>query len=249
MIYHEQGYGDTIQFTRYLPKLYKFKDTKVIFGVQETLNKLIKYNFPNNEIISTLDDNLKCDYSLPLMSIPYKFDINNIKPLKQYLKVDAKDIKNFQQKHIIKKTFNIGIVWQGSQGHNKDKKRSLKLSYFERLLDIPNTTLYSLQIKDNEEIENTNIINLGQHFNDFYDTAVAIKSLDLIISIDTSVIHLAGALGKECWVLISHHPDWRWGLNTTTNDWYKSITLFRQIDRSNWDIPFENIIKKISNEQ
>ena len=82
-------------------------------------------------------------------------------------------------------------------------------------------------------------------FSDFYDTAVAIKSLDLVISIDTSVVHLCGALGKKCLALIPFHPDWRWGLDTASNDWYKSVILFRQKKIRDWSIPFKEVRNEV----
>ncbi len=244
-LYNEQGFGDNIQFVRFLKNLQNM-NIDFYFGINNTLKKLFKYNFPNVKFVSKISSKLKCTYSLPILSLPYKLNITKQTALNHYLSVDKKDIQKYKSKYIKKNKLNIGIAWQGSKDHPKNNFRSINLSYFTNYLQNTNIQLYSLQVENYEGINNSNnIVNLGKEFNNFYDTAVAIQSLDLIISIDSSIVHLAGALGKECWVILPFQPDWRWGLSTNKSDWYKSIKLFRQQQINNWDQPFKEIKKRL----
>ena len=235
VVYVEQGYGDSIQFIRFV-KLLKIKySCKVILYCQTILIRIFSTFKKLDKITSKLNEINSYDYSLSLLSLPYMLSYNKIKPSNKYLNVDMKDVKRFKDKYIDKNSFNIGIVWQGRKEHLNDENRSINLKYFKKLNKIKKVKLYSLQVENNERINNTDITNIGQYFNNFYDTAVAIKGLDLIISVDTSVAHLAGALGKECWILIPYKPDWRWGLNSTSSNLYTSVTIFRQKRYKYWE--------------
>ena len=209
------------------------------------MEKLIQHNFPNIEINKSLEN---IDYTFPIMSLPNKFGINDIKPEKTYLDVNVKDVEKFSKK-IKKNKFNIGIVWQGSTSRESDQNRSCPLDNFFNLSKIPNVQLYSLQVKNNEELDDLpksiDIINLGKRFSDFYDTACAVKNLDLVISIDTSVLHLSGALGIKSFACISYHADWRWGLESNQSDWYKNMKIFRQSKSLKWTSVFDDLEKEV----
>lgn len=240
LIYHEQGFGDNIQFARFLNNI---NSNNISFGIQNSLNKLFSYNFPNICFKKEISLNDEYDFCLPIMSIPYKFNIYNIKST-SFLKVKNVDIINFKETNKINNKINIGIVWKGSTTSNINKQKSLKLKDFELLFKTEtNRTFYSLQVEEKEElIEYPNIIDLGKNFKDFYDTAVAICSLDLIISIDTAVAHLAGALGQKTYVLNNKMQfDWRWVNKNKKSIWYDSISVFKYKK-------IEDIIKKIDKE-
>jgi hypothetical protein len=141
---------------------------------------------------------------------------------------------------------NIGIVWAGSPTHKNDKNRSINLSFFSAITNIHNTQFYSLQVGDrrvdlNQEVFASQIIDVGKHLGDYAETATVINQLDLIITVDTSVAHLAGAMGKPVWVLLPFAPDWRWLLERDDSPWYPTMRLFRQQERGNWTPVFNEV--------
>ncbi|MHC4181838.1 MAG: glycosyltransferase family 9 protein, partial [Planctomycetota bacterium] len=142
--------------------------------------------------------------------------------------------------------FKIGIVWAGNAKHKGDRKRSCSLTYFAPLANIPGLTFYSLQkgsasTEACNPPENMKLINLENELNDFADTAAVIANLDLVISVDTAVAHLAGGLGKPVWTLLHFIPDWRWLQNRNDSRWYPSMRLFRQTRPDDWTGVFEQV--------
>lgn len=224
LIYHEQGFGDNIQFIRFLNNM---KCSEVSVGIQNSLNKLFSYNYPDIKFKDVILAQDKYDYMIPIMSIPYFFKIYNINNSK-YLKVDEKDTIEFKNKFLNNNKLNIGIVWSGSRTSEVAQLKNLEISDFEPLFD-EKYNFYSLQIDGNEEIKKyKNIKILGNTFKDFYDTAIAIKALDLIITIDTSIAHLTGALGQKGFVLSNENLlDWRWDNINHKSIWYNSIKVFK----------------------
>jgi len=144
------------------------------------------------------------------------------------------------------KALNIGIVWAGRPTHKNDKNRSINLSFFSAITNIHDTQFYSLQVGDqradlNQEAFASQIIDVGKHLGDYAETATVINQLDLIITVDTSVAHLAGAMGKPVWVLLPFAPDWRWLLERDDSPWYPTMRLFRQQERGNWTTVFNEV--------
>ena len=135
----------------------------------------------------------------------------------------------------------VGLVWAGSPRHPNDRNRSCELIRFAPLARLPEVTLYGLQKDEaSKQIErlpdNMRVTNLGDHIDDFSDTAAAIENLDLIISVDTAVAHLAGAMGKPVWVLLTRHlSDWRWLVDREDSPWYPTMRLFRQPEQGDWN--------------
>ncbi|MBD0310822.1 MAG: tetratricopeptide repeat protein, partial [Microcoleus sp. T1-bin1] len=144
----------------------------------------------------------------------------------------------------------VGIVWAGSPQRRKDNQRSCSLSDFLRFLDVPGIAFYSLQknlSQSDRTLLNQRLVpDLSPHLSDFADTASAISQLDLVISVDTAVAHLAGALGKPVWVLLSFAPDWRWLLQREDNPWYPTARLFRQSQPESWQELFEDVQAALS---
>jgi hypothetical protein len=137
---------------------------------------------------------------------------------------------------------HVGLVWSGNPGHERDRERSIDLRAFLPLLEslAANATFVSLQkdVRPEDAIvlkERTGILDLGNTLADFSDTAALISQLDLVISVDTSVAHLAGALGKPVWILLTYFPDWRWLLGRDESPWYPAARLFRQDKSRTWD--------------
>ncbi|MFA6989905.1 MAG: tetratricopeptide repeat protein, partial [Candidatus Gastranaerophilaceae bacterium] len=250
LVCYEQGFGDSLQFARYLPLLTKM-GAKVLVKTQSTLEKLFEQSDLKAEVVKTkkLKDLPYFDTYTFFMSLPYLFktNIDNIPFSEGYLKADPEKVAHYKEKYFNNNNFKVGIKWQGNP--DGSKSRQVPLEAFYQLADIPNIKLYSLQKGDGIEAlenvpENIEIVSLGETFNDFDDTAAAIENLDLVLCNDTSVVHLAAALGKPTWILLTYVCEWRWLLGTDTSKWYDSVRLFRQNKVDNWD----NLIGRVKTE-
>ncbi len=253
-IYYEQGFGDTIQFARYLPLLQQ-KCSKIIFRPQIELETLFEQNNLGYKIInnSVLDNNLEYDVHASLMSLAYLFKtkIDNIPFSEGYLKADPQKVAFYKENYFNNKDFKIGLVWQAKNIFYRDLIRSISdINIFKDVTHIPGVKIYSLQ-KGNGEKQLDNlanemeIINLGKTFKDFSDTAAVIENMDLIITIDTSVAHLSGALGKPAWVLLPYVSEFRWLMDREDTPWYKNMRLFRQNISGNWDYVISNVANSL----
>jgi len=246
LIYIEQGLGDYIQFVRYA-FLVKSLGAEVILEVPSVLMSVfrsLKENFILIESGKLLPD---FDYHCPVMSLPlaFKTKVKTIPTPYPYLYVN-KDKKQQLNKKFDKKTVaRIGLVWAGNPHHKNDRKRSLLLKQFSSLLTLP-FEFHSLQ-KDIREIDVQTIIDFPQvrqykdELYDFSDTAALIDAMDIIISVDTSVAHLAAAMGKDVWILLPYLPDFRWMLDREDSPWYPSVKLYRQEKINNWDNTLEKL--------
>ena len=250
-VYEEQGLGDTIQFVRYLPLL-KQKGAKVIFKVKSKMHALLKTIDEDIIFVDRDPDYNSIDFETPLMSLPYLFKTNlkSIPFRTSYLSADHNKIISWK-KYLPKDNFKVGICWQGSK--NKiDFGRSFPLTLFEDISKLPNLELISLHKGEGEkQIENINfdLTVLGNDFDNgedaFIDTAAVMANCDLIITSDTAIAHLAGALGYRTWVLLKKIPDWRWLLDRNDSPWYPNMRLYRQKERDNWETVFETIKKDL----
>jgi len=224
LVQAEQGFGDSMQFVRYLPMV-KERGGTVILAEKPELIGLFRNLDGIDEIVDTakvIEGDVKYDLYITLLSLPKIF----------YIK--------------------IGIAWAGNPTHGNEHNRSCALKDFIPLAKIKNVTLFSLQKgiaieQINNWPEDLELINLGQEFEDFTDTAAAIENMDMTISVDTSVLHLAGAMGKIALALISYGPDWRWMLNREDSPWYPTISLFRQKQHGDWDELFHRVADRVEN--
>jgi hypothetical protein len=252
LVESEQGFGDIIQFCRYIPMLEKL-GAKVILEIPKTLTSLIKTLHGNFLVIEKGQTLPSFDYHIPILSLPLAFQtmINNIPASIPYLYSD-KTKTDYWNKRLNKKTkLRVGLVWSGSIIHKNDKNRSLLLKDLEPILQLP-FEFHSLQkeIRENDLSTLNKFNKIYQHqdeLNDFSDTAGLIEEMDLIISVDTSVAHLAGALGKDVWILLPYHPDYRWMLDRYDSPWYPTCTLFRQSKIDDWSDPILEIIFRLQN--
>lgn len=252
-VYYDGGLGDTIMFARFLPLLEK-KCPNVVLGLQPEIIPLLKENGINMKYwdVTNKKDKLDFDVHIPIMSLPHKLNINSEKDIPSpqgYFKANPQKIKEYK-KYFNTNKFKIGIKWQGDTV--LDTTRKIPLKSFYKIFNLPNVQFYSLQkgggIEQLPEAQKKyNIVDLGSTFNDFSDTAAAIQNLDLVITNDTSVAHLAGAMGKTCWVLLPMVQDWRWSVDISYCPWYKSIRLFKQEGLSNWDELFDRVYKELKN--
>ena len=245
LVYAEQGFGDTIQFIRYI-ELLPDTGTIIIFACQPELKRLFKSIDRIDALVTKGEVISDFDVHIPLLSLPYIFNttLDSIPSQTPYLYSDINSDFAFildNEDH-----FKVGIVWAGSSTHVNDRNRSVNLNQFKELLSIEGCEFFSLQVGLHRADISQNgydyiIKDLGKMFNDFRDTASAILQLDLVISVDTSVAHLAGALGKEVWTLLPFVPDWRWMFDRSDSPWYPSMTLFRQKKVGNWGDVFQQL--------
>jgi len=251
-ISHEQGLGDTIEFIRFLPFFTK-KAKQIICYVPPSLVKLFQFNYPSVDFIPP-NSNISFDFNFPLLEAPYvlKITYETLPFQDKYLSVKKEDLFSFQKKHSLDSSkIKIGINYKGSQGKDAVKNRSLDLELLLQYLSkLPqNYSIFSLQYeRTNQEdklLEAYQIQNLGQYIENFYDTALMIEGMDIIISIDTSFLHLAGALGKKTFALLKFDPDWRWGLDENHINWYSNMTLLRQASANDWDSVLTPLVSKL----
>jgi tetratricopeptide (TPR) repeat protein len=238
-IHWEQGLGDTIQFNRY-GQLLKARGAKVVMSVQEPLYRLFEQMSPDIEIIRADDVPAAFDYHCPLMSLPLAFGttLETIPPPQPYLSAD-KALRDAWDARLPAKTKpRIGIVWSGGTKHKNDRQRSIDLSTLAPLLaaDVHWISLQKeLKDADAAALRQTQHVEFhGDALTDFADTAAIIALLDLVISVDTSVAHLAGAMGKPVWILLPYNADWRWLLDRRDSPWYPTARLFRQDGTRSW---------------
>ena len=243
LIHSEQGLGDTIQFCRYVP-LIAARGAQVIFEVQKPLQTLMASLGGAAQVVPKGGPLPAFDLHCPLVSLPLAFGtrLETVPSTTGYLSAPAQHAMAWQSRLQVQSRPRIGLVWSGNPGHERDRERSIGLRTFVPLLDAlgDEVTFVSLQ-KDIRADDNAilkkraDILDYGNALEDFSDTAALISQLDLVISVDTSVAHLAGALGKPVWILLTYFPDWRWLLGRDDSPWYPTARLFRQDKSRTWD--------------
>jgi tetratricopeptide (TPR) repeat protein len=248
LVYYESALGDTLLYLRYL-KLLKGKFAKVLFKPQYCFVDLVKENDFDVEIIDnrTLAQDVYFDTHIPLMSLPYVLNLNTEQDIpftEGYIKANEDKIKKYKEKYFDNDKFKIGFKWMGNIAN--DLTRVISIESFYKLFELPDTQFYSLQKGEGEEElkkipQKYNVINIAPIFKDFSDTAAAIANLDLVICNDTSIAHLAGAMGKPCWIVLPYVQNWRWHTDISYCTWYKSVKLFKQIEPNNWDEVFDRV--------
>ncbi|HEX3996617.1 MAG TPA: tetratricopeptide repeat-containing glycosyltransferase family protein, partial [Acetobacteraceae bacterium] len=247
----EQGFGDVLQFCRYAPMVAGL-GARVILAVPETLRRLVR-SLPRVAQVVSQDDALPAfDLHCPLMSLPMAFGTTaeNIPCRVPYLAADPDAVASWDS--IIPPSgvqvsgtagLRIGLVWAGAsrpqQPHAAaiDRRRSMKLSQMAPLGARSGNVFVSLQLgPPASQIETAPfpLIDVADRLNDFADTAALVATLDLIITVDTSAAHLAGALGKPVWLLSRHDACWRWGRDRDDSPWYPTMRLFRQTTPGDW---------------
>ncbi len=243
----EQGFGDSIQFVRYL-KLLKQKGATVLFECQPELISLFEnLNYIDQLIPSGQANDINSDYISPLLSLPRVFntDQSNISIMEPYLFPHKEKAALWQERLVAPAKINIGVVWAGSPTHRHDRYRSIPLKKLYHLFRFSHCRLFSFQKgpaeKQLEPFKN-NMINLSPHIHDFSDTAAMLKAMDVVITVDTAVAHLAGALGIPTKLLLAYTPDWRWQLNRLDTPWYPSVKLYRQQSFNDWSEPVKKLI-------
>ncbi|RFB68738.1 MULTISPECIES: tetratricopeptide repeat protein [unclassified Herbaspirillum] len=255
LLMHEQGFGDSIQFVRYVHKLLE-QGARVALHVKDPLARLFRSVSDQVTLVRENDPLPKCDCAYVLMSLPHALGTDHVEDIPSYpfyLSADPQDIKTWKDKMDMlagnTDDLRVGFVWAGNPEHGNDRKRSIPLETFAPLFNTPGVQFFSIQkglaTPELEKLpKGLPVYNIGDAFNDFADTAAAMANLDLIISVDTSVVHLAGALGRPTWTLLAHTPDWRWLNDREDSPWYPSMRLFRQQTRNDWP----TVIRKVASE-
>jgi hypothetical protein len=248
LLYAEQGLGDTIQFARYAP-LVAARGARVVVQAQTALKSLLR---TLDGIESVLDPEEKLppiDLQCALMSLPLALDtrLGKIPAAMPYLRADKKRVAYWRKKLGQKGKKRVGLVWSGNTAHKNDGNRSIPLAELAPLF-AADVAFFSLQKEMRDDDRETatklpNFMHFGDTLQDFADTAALVEALDIVVAVDTSVLHLAGALGKRTLALLAFNPDWRWLLERTDSPWYPSIELVRQSARGDWS----KSLKRISN--
>jgi len=231
----DEGLGDTIQFARYVPML-AARGARVILGVQDELFPLLSNLAGVSQCIPRSGGTVPAyDLHCPITSLPWIFEtrLDSIPAETPYLPPPAADrIAAWEQRLGARNRMRVGLVWSGNARHNNDRNRSIPLRLLARILDA-DATFVSLQ-KDvrTEDLsvlhERSDVVDLTAQLSDFAETAALVSCLDLVITVDTSVAHLSGALGRPTWILLPYAPDYRWLLHREDSPWYPSVRLFRQ---------------------
>lgn len=243
LVYPEQGIGDTIQFVRYLP-LAAARGGIVLFECPQALRRLFQPFREDVTIIAPGSPLPAFDFAIPLLDLPMSFDskLETIPPLLPNLAADPALIAAWAPRLDQLPGPRIGLTWRGNPGFANDRNRSMKLAALRPLIEGSAASFVSLQKGPAaaEIAENgwrDRILDLGPELTDFADTAAVIAGLDLVVSVDTAVAHLAGSLRRPTWILIPFVPDWRWLFARRDSPWYPSARLFRQTYPGDWSHP------------
>ena len=261
LVYSEQGLGDFVMFSRFLQQTKKLGG-KLIVEVQEPLFDIVKNNFDFVDEVIFRENSTNwpkpplTDYAISVCSLPRIHKIDNIEKIqvKPYLKTNSKFKLNKNKK------LKIGLCWCGNSDHSRDITRSAHIQDFKKLFDQKNVEIYSLvkgvkgirnwikgKIDLNEGKESLPLIDLESKFNNFEELGAIINSLDLVITVDTGLAHLCGAMGKPVWIMIGRDTDWRWADTVNTTPWYPSATLFRY--KTSWSDLVDEVVNALPTNQ
>ena len=242
----EQGFGDTVQFVRYAP-LIAALGAKVLLGVRPPLAALMK-SVPGVDGVFTGGETLPhFDLYCPLLSVPLAFgtELATIPSRVPYIRASTDRVAIWRPRLPDNGRLRVGICWSGTGAHLNNRRRSIPLDCFAQLLAVTGIDFVSLQkdvtAADAALLRKHGVLALGQDFDDFTDTAAVVAMLDLVISVDTSVAHVAGAMAKATAVLLPFSPDFRWLLGRTDSPWYPTMRLFRQTTIGDWNDPLERL--------
>ncbi|MBC7905991.1 MAG: tetratricopeptide repeat protein [Rhodospirillaceae bacterium] len=236
LISAEQGHGDTLQFLRYLP-LVQQRCGNVVLRVQTALVGLVRANYAV-PVIGYDEPVPTPALTIPLMSLPLVLDVLAPLATGPYLRPDAQLVDKWKALLGDRKGLRTGIAWRGSPTHKRDSFRSVGLEVLQPLLQLPGVDFVPLHpdLREDERaaLERFSIPAMLPGTADFAHTAALVECLDLVISVDTSMIHLAGALGRETWLSLPFSCDWRWGSTGEDSVWYSGLRLFRQSQAGDW---------------
>ena len=242
LVHAEQGFGDTLQLVRYLPLL-AAAGADVVLEVQPSLFPLLSQMEGVSQVVIQGEPLPHFDVHCPIMSLPlaFKTSLESIPSKLPYLEAKSDRLEKWNGRLRPKSGMRIAFAWAGSATHKQDHLRSIPISKLLPLLDPTNSIQWISLQRDLREGDREHLARLphiqqvGDQFEDFADTAAVLTLADLVITVDTAVAHLAGALGRPVWVMLQHSPDFRWLLDRADSPWYPSARLFRQHQSGDWD--------------
>jgi len=247
----EAGLGDTLQFCRYAPMLAR-EGAAVVLQVQEPLRGLLAQSFPDCEVVTRADEASRCDLQVPLMSLPYSFRtrLDSIPAPGTYLRPPPPSVERWRA-HLGTHDGRprIGIACSGSANTRLDNRRSIALEKFAPLAAGGSLYLVQKEIRDPDHAwlaaNQGSVRDLSADLADFSDTAAAVACMDLVVTVDTSLAHLSGALGKATWILLGWESEWRWLLDRDDSPWYSTARLFRQRRGEPWDAVIGRVLEAL----
>lgn len=241
LISAEQGLGDTIQVARYLPEVVKLADGRLALEVQQEALSLLRFNYPDIPMVErryAILPEMKFDVWIGSMSLPHLLGstADNVPGRQGYLRVPPENAAYWQRRVAELSTcqqLRVGFAWSGQPTHRADRRRSI--SFVEAMTAIRNLDVqfFALQTHVPDDCP-SNLIDVSAELVTLADTLALIAEMDLVITVDTSVVHLAGALGKQAWLLLPYRYEWRWGLEGESNHWYDSVKVLRQKRHGDW---------------
>jgi Flp pilus assembly protein TadD len=247
LLYADHGLGDAIQFIRYAPMV-RDRGGRVVVVCRAPLARLLATCAGVDLVVVEGTPIPDCDVHAPLMSLPAIFgtDAASIPADVPYLSADPDLVRTWAERLNLTDELCIGIAWQGNPEYGRDRDRSFRLERFEPIAKTPGVRLYSVQKGYGSEqiIESAGsfpVVDLGGRLDDLMNTAAVMTNLDLVIVSDTSLAHLAGAIGAPAWVALPFEADWRWLSGREDSPWYPTMQLFRQHRRGAWDDVFARI--------
>jgi tetratricopeptide (TPR) repeat protein len=253
LLYAEQGLGDTLQFVRYAAVV-KRQGGTVVLACQPALVRLLAGCPGVGRVVPKGDPLPPFDVQAPLLSVPGLLgtSLDTIPREVPYLTPAPDLVDHWRRELCAVGGFRVGIAWQGNPGFSADRQRSVPLLPFTRLAQLDGVRLFSLQVGPGREQltaqgDRVGVADLGGRFDatSFADAAAAVKNLDLVVTVDTALAHLAGALAVPTWVALPIVPDWRWLLGREDSPWYPTMRLFRQREAGNWDEVFGRIAQEL----
>jgi len=239
LVHTEQGAGDAIQFVRFVRHL-RERGARVTLECPLSLAALFESAPGAPQVIVRGDPLPKFDFHIPLLSLPHRLGLENIPQEPPYLRASVSHRITLPPPRARPGPgLKVGLVWRGNPKHTNDRRRSIPLSLLEPLLAVENVAFYSLQVPPapefaGEAAHEPALIPLDGLLGNFADTAAVVAQMDILICADTSVAHLAGALGRNTWLLLPFAPDWRWLLSRDNTPWYPTMRLFRQPAPGDW---------------
>jgi len=262
LVYAEQGFGDILMFSRYLPLVKRLSHMQLVFECPIAMRSILQSIDEVDQFVSPGEALPQFDFQVPLLSLPYvcQTEFQSIPSgasslSSSYLSPNHELVEKWKPRFASKKKLKVGIAWQGDPTYRWDHLRSVPLKLFEPLGNLPNIELVSLQKGRGSEqlsdvVSSFPIEDLGETLDvangAFTDTAAIMTHLDLVISPDTAIVHLAGALGVPTWLMLPTVPHWVWWLDRTDSPWYPSTRLFRQTAAGKWGPVIESITEALS---
>lgn len=247
LLISEQGMGDNIQFIRYAAEL-QDRGATIIVATHDPLIELFKSVKGVSHVMKAIPEPKYFYRYCSLMSLPYVLgtDENSIPGKVPYLRAPQERVADWRARLSRYDGLRVGLCWRGNPHHTNDLFRSSSLQQMLPLLDIEGARFFCLSkaLPEHERDLPDGIINIGKEFNDFTDVAAVMESLDLVVTVDTSICHLAGALGRPVWTMLARGPDFRWTLSGETTPWYPTMKLFRQDTLGDWG----DVLRRIASE-